>query len=110
MSDFDPIEAEKLFLKAKERDGNKDRLYPWNKQVQQRLELGLAKASKLADEHRQKEADIEAVLKTQLLVSSLLMTPVLYVLSMFFLPAATCGECVGGFVIGGIFARMLMPM
>mmetsp|Transcript_27041 Transcript_27041/g.68779 ORF Transcript_27041/g.68779 Transcript_27041/m.68779 type:complete len:866 (+) Transcript_27041:35-2632(+) len=49
-----------------------------------------------------KEADIESVLKTQLLVSSLLMTPTLYYLADFFLPAATCGECVGGFVIGGI--------
>merc|ERR1719409_1748135 len=47
-----------------------------------------------------KEEDIEKVLKTQLLVSSLLMTPVLYVLALYFLPAATCGECVGGFVVG----------
>ena len=41
-----------------------------------------------------KEIDIEKVLKTQLLVSSLLMTPVLYFLAYYFLPAATCGECV----------------
>merc|ERR1719272_1092635 len=54
-----------------------------------------------------KEADIEKVLKTQLLVSSLLMTPVLYVLANFFLPAATCGECVGGFVVGGICSSPL---
>ena len=54
-----------------------------------------------------KEADIEKVLKTQLLVSSVLMTPVVYVLSTFFLPAATCGECVGGFVIGGICSSPL---
>merc|ERR1719163_1342999 len=45
------------------------------------------------------EDDIEKVLKTQLLVSSLLMTPVLYFLAVYFMPAATCGECVGGFVI-----------
>merc|ERR1719163_1188965 len=54
-----------------------------------------------------KEDDIEKVLKTQLLVSSLLMTPVVAVLSFFFLPAATCGECVGGFVIGGICSSPL---
>merc|ERR1719163_1219624 len=54
-----------------------------------------------------KEADIERVLKTQLLVSSLLMTPVLYLLANFFLPAATCGECVGGFVVGGICSSPL---
>merc|ERR1719163_23562 len=54
-----------------------------------------------------KEADIEKVLKTQLLVSSLLMTPVLYLLAAFFLPAATCGECVGGFVVGGIYSSPL---
>jgi H(+)-translocating pyrophosphatase len=49
-----------------------------------------------------KEADIETVLKVQLLVSSLLMTPCLYFLATYFLPAATCGECIGGFVIGGV--------
>merc|ERR1719182_692353 len=54
-----------------------------------------------------KEIDIEKVLKTQLLVSSLLMTPVLYFLAAFFLPAATCGECVGGFVVGGICSSPL---
>ena len=54
-----------------------------------------------------KEDDIEKVLKTQLLVSSLLMTPALYFLADFFLPAATCGECVGGFVIGGICSSPL---
>jgi len=53
------------------------------------------------------EADIEPVLKTQLLVSSVLMTPVVYYLSMYFLPAATCGECIGGFVIGGICSSPL---
>jgi len=46
------------------------------------------------------EADIEKVLKTQLLVSSVLMTPVVYFLAVSFLPAATCGECVGGFIVG----------
>jgi len=54
-----------------------------------------------------KESDIESVLKTQLLVSSLLMTPVLYFLSIYFLPAATCGECVGGFVVSGICSSPL---
>ena len=54
-----------------------------------------------------KEIDIEKVLKTQLLVSSLLMTPVLYFLANYFLPAATCGECVGGFVVGGICSSPL---
>jgi inorganic pyrophosphatase len=47
------------------------------------------------------EKDIENVLKTQLLVSSLLMTPVVYFLTTYFLPAATCGSCVGGFIVGG---------
>merc|ERR1719271_1213723 len=28
------------------------------------------------------------------------MTPVVYYLSIYFLPVATCGECVGGFVVG----------
>jgi len=46
------------------------------------------------------ESDIEKVLKTQLLVSSVLMTPVVYALSLYFLPAATCGDCVGGFIVG----------
>ena len=54
-----------------------------------------------------KEEDIEKVLKTQLLVSSVLMTPVVYFLSFFFLPAATCGECVGGFVISGVCSSPL---
>jgi len=54
-----------------------------------------------------KEADIERVLKTQLLVSSVLMTPVLYLLAIYFLPAATCGECIGGFVVGGICSSPL---
>jgi len=54
-----------------------------------------------------KEEDIEPVLKTQLLVSSLLMTPVVYFLSVYFLPAATCGECIGGFVVGGICSSPL---
>jgi len=48
------------------------------------------------------ESDIERVLKTQLFVSSLLMTPLVYVLSVYFLPAATCGECIGGFVVGSV--------
>ena len=54
-----------------------------------------------------KENDIESVLKTQLLVSSLLMTPTLYFLADFFLPTATCGVCVGGFVVGGICSSPL---
>ena len=54
-----------------------------------------------------KEEDIEKVLKTQLLVSSLLMTPCLYYLAMYFLPMATCGECIGGFVIGGVCSSPL---
>merc|ERR1719331_95597 len=37
-----------------------------------------------------KEADIERVLKTQLLVSSLLMTPCVYGLAVALLPSATC--------------------
>jgi inorganic pyrophosphatase len=53
------------------------------------------------------ENDIEKVLKTQLLVSSLLMTPVVYYLSITLLPAATCGECVGGFVVGNVCSSPL---
>jgi inorganic pyrophosphatase len=53
------------------------------------------------------ENDIEKVLKTQLLVSSLLMTPVVYYLSITLLPAATCGECVGGFVVGSVCSSPL---
>mmetsp|Transcript_31598 Transcript_31598/g.92862 ORF Transcript_31598/g.92862 Transcript_31598/m.92862 type:complete len:782 (+) Transcript_31598:53-2398(+) len=54
-----------------------------------------------------KEADIERVLKTQLLVSSLLMTPCVYALAVTLLPAATCGMCVGGFVVGGVCSSPL---
>jgi H(+)-translocating pyrophosphatase len=53
------------------------------------------------------EADIERVLKTQLLVSSLLMTPVIYFLSTYFLPVATCGVCAGGFVVSGVCSSPL---
>jgi len=53
------------------------------------------------------EKDIEKVLKTQLLVSSVLMTPVTYYLTTTFLPAGTCGECIGGFVVSGVCSSPL---
>mmetsp|Transcript_5422 Transcript_5422/g.17450 ORF Transcript_5422/g.17450 Transcript_5422/m.17450 type:complete len:883 (-) Transcript_5422:428-3076(-) len=53
------------------------------------------------------EKGIESALKMQLLVSTLLMTPCVYALAMTLLPAATCGMCVGGFVVGGICSSPL---
>lgn len=53
------------------------------------------------------ERGIENALKMQLLVSAVLMTPTIYLLAHFFLPAATCGSCVGGFVIGDICTSQL---
>jgi Na+/H+-translocating membrane pyrophosphatase len=53
------------------------------------------------------ERGIESALKMQLLVSTVLMTPAIYLLAYFFLPAATCGSCVGGFIIGGVCASPL---
>ena len=54
------------------------------------------------------EKDIETVLKTQLAVSSALMTPVVYFLSFYFLPAATCGEC--GAKLPAKYVRFGFPM
>eukprot|EP00967_Tisochrysis_lutea_P005348 scaffold6403_cov31-Tisochrysis_lutea.AAC.1 len=53
------------------------------------------------------ERGIESALKMQLFVSTLLMTPTIYLLAHFFLPAATCGSCVGGFVINGVCSSPL---
>ena len=35
------------------------------------------------------------------------MTPAVYFLSFYFLPAATCGECIGGFIVGGVCSSPL---
>jgi len=53
------------------------------------------------------EKGIESALKMQLLVSTLLMTPCVYALAVTLLPAATCGMCVGGFVVGGVCSSPL---
>jgi len=64
------------------------------------------------------EPSIEKVLKMQLLVSALLMTPVIYFLCFAFLPQSTCSAgcitagaaatcCPGGFLIGGLCASPL---
>ena len=54
------------------------------------------------------ETDIEKVLKMQLLVSSVLMTPVVLILSLAFLPRATCGDCIGGFEVSGVCSSALI--
>ena len=47
----EPAQAEALFRQAQERDGKETRLYPWDKAVEKRLTVGLAKASRLAKAH-----------------------------------------------------------
>ena len=53
----DPVQAEALFRQAQERDGKQTRHYPWDKAVDKRLTVGLAKASRLAKAHTQAQAE-----------------------------------------------------
>eukprot|EP01043_Picozoa_sp_COSAG02_P058199 COSAG02_NODE_7202_length_3121_cov_80.140635_1_plen_882_part_10 len=59
-SESDHVQAEALFRTARKREGNMNRLYPWNKGVDQRLEVGLARSSQLANVQRQKQVEKEA--------------------------------------------------
>ena len=59
----EPAQAEALFRQAQERDGKETRLYPWDKAVEKRLTVGLAKASRLAKAHALAQAQEEGGLR-----------------------------------------------